>query len=197
MRFTLVYTGELKAANNARATHKHQLRKEFHKQMKILWQQVPLSENRRWFSGSEKNSQIDLKREVGSFNFVPLISPDLHLVCELDIFMLRPEPPGTLVTNGGDIDNRLKTLFDALRIPNENELPENVEVEKDEKPFFCLLEDDALITSVSVKTDQLLVPHEHSSEVHLDIHVETRPTRMMSTREDGQGYEITGGFILT
>lgn len=52
----------------------------------------------------------------------------------------------------GDIDNRLKTLFDALRLPNQtNELVGYDNPAPDENPFFCLLEDDSLITHVSVE----------------------------------------------
>ena len=59
-----------------------------------------------------------------------------------EIFMLRPEVPGAIITQGGDIDNRLKTLFDALRMPqNENELPKDEIPGTDEVPFFWLFPD--------------------------------------------------------
>jgi len=150
-----------------------------------------LVDKRKWFDGSNEKTSIDLNRKVGSFRFIPLVSPDLHLICELQIFMLRPEPPGAIITQGGDIDNRLKTLFDALRCPhNEAELPTGISPEADEDPFFCLLEDDLLITSVSVKTDRLLAPSQSTAEVHLDIQVETQLTRMMV------GNRVVGGFSL-
>lgn len=44
----------------------------------------------------------------------------------------------------------------------------------DENPFFVLLEDDSLITKVSVTTDRLLTPQadgEHINDVHLIIGV--------------------------
>jgi hypothetical protein len=47
-------------------------------------------------------------------------------------------------------------------------------LEDDEKPFFCLLEDDRLITALSVTTDRLLMPvetDEHVKHVYLVIHV--------------------------
>lgn len=194
MRFTLIYTGELKS--NARPDHKHELRKEFHSQLKSLWQQPPLVDHKEWYKSSNRRSKVDLNRKIGKFRFVPLISPDLNLVCSLNISILRPEPPGALITQGGDIDNRLKTLFDALRIPkNENELPKDTTPMSDEIPFFCLLEDDNLITSVSVTTDRYLIFSQDSSKVHLDIVVETHPTKMMS-RKNGK-WEISGGFALS
>jgi hypothetical protein len=81
------------------------------------------------------------------------------------------------VTQGGDIDNRLKTLLDALKIPDSSDaLSRGVTLSGDETPFFCLLEDDNLITGINVKTDRLLDPNAGRSEVVLLIHVRTRPT---------------------
>jgi hypothetical protein len=177
---------------NARPDHKHELRKAFHSQLRRFWQQVPLSEHQHWYNPNGKKTTINLNRKVGPFRFVPLVSPSIHLICELHIFLLRPEPPGAIVTQGGDIDNRLKTLFDALRIPKDmNELPRNAVVETDQDPFFCLLEDDALISGISVKTDRLLTECQSSSEAHLDIQVVTRPTRVMI------GNRVVGNFGLT
>jgi hypothetical protein len=92
--------------------------------------------------------------------------------------MLRPEPPGSILTQAGDIDNRLKTLFDALKVPAEPDaLPSNDNPKEDEKPFFCLLEDDNLITKISVETDRLLEQCSGPSEAVLLIHVTTKATR--------------------
>src|SRR6266566_5675063 len=103
MRFTLIYSGELRA--NGRPGHKHELRRAFHSQLRTLWQQVPLSEHQHWYNPTGKSTSIDLNRKVGPFRFVPLVSPAIHLICELHISMLKPEPPGAVVTQGGDIDN--------------------------------------------------------------------------------------------
>ena len=71
---------------------------------------------------------------------------------------MRPDYPGGVIESG-DIDNRLKTLFDALRIPgpDTNELAGSTPQEG-ENPLYCLLEDDKLITHVAVDTDTLLKP---------------------------------------
>jgi hypothetical protein len=88
---------------------------------------------------------------------------------------LRRDHPGNLIRHGGDIDNRIKVLFDGLRIPQEcSELPDDAKPESEDDPFFCLLEDDELITEVKVTTDRLLVPptgEEHIHNVVLLIHV--------------------------
>jgi hypothetical protein len=86
------------------------------------------------------------------FNFLPLVAENLCLRCSLDILFLRREEKDYIL-QGGDIDGRLKTLFDALRIiTKQDELPTGATPTKDEDPFFCLLEDDKLISEVHVRT---------------------------------------------
>lgn len=107
--------------------------------------------------------------------FVPLVSKAGGFTCSLEILFLRRDNPGGLiVSGGGDIDNRIKVLFDGLRMPQTMSELGGLPLELDENPFFCLLEDDSLITSVSVTTDRLLVPmdsEEKINHVYLIIHV--------------------------
>ena len=92
------------------------------------------------------------------YNFVPLVIPSLDLICTIDILFLLPSRPGQAMQSG-DLDNRLKTLFDALRAPaNQSELGGYDNPAEDGKPFHCLLSDDKLISHVSVETDTLLQP---------------------------------------
>jgi hypothetical protein len=98
-----------------------------------------------------------------------------QLHCHLGILFLRPGLPGKLVSQGRDIDNRIKTLFDALRVPGPGELAEP------DPPWqgvtCCLLEDDSLISGFGVEADQLLGgeagggPPINPSHVRLVIHV--------------------------
>ncbi len=47
------------------------------------------------------------------------------------------------------MDNRAKTLLDALKMPDdEAALPSSATPTADESPFSCLLEDDGLITKL-------------------------------------------------
>ena len=118
-----------------------------------------------------------LRRELSQFVFLPLVGQAVGLVAELDILFLRPQAPGYLVQHGGDIDNRIKTLLDALRIPlAADELPLGDAPRPDEEPFCALLEDDALITRLAITTDQLLLPAQ-PGEVLLVIHVTTKAVR--------------------
>ena len=67
----------------------------------------------------------------------------------------------------------MKTLLDGLRVPRgamegRAELPQ----EPDPLPFFCLLEDDSLVTKVSVESEQLLRPAKPDEVVAIiSVHV--------------------------
>ena len=81
----------------------------------------------------------------------------MDLGVELDIIFLRQQAKGKLIGEGGDIDNRLKTLFDSLRMPSKAEVQKLGDaVAQDEDPLHCLLQDDSLIHRVNVETDRLL-----------------------------------------
>ena len=45
--------------------------------------------------------------------------------CELEIKALSHDPFGAVIQSG-DLDNRLKTLFDALCIPNKDQIKNEV-----------------------------------------------------------------------
>ncbi len=169
MKFYLVYRGELRS--NGDSAHKHEIRRAFHRQLSNLWNDFPLNEFHKHVTiDPEKGNALGIKRS--GFSFVPLISPRLELVASLEILLLRPEAAGSLVTQAGDIDNRLKTLLDALQIPKENQIPKGVVPQADERLFYCLLEDDNLVTSLAINTGKLYDTVTSSSEVLLVVRVE-------------------------
>ena len=54
-----------------------------------------------------------------------------------------------------DIDNRVKTILDGLRCPqNEHEIGQNTP--RDIGPIYTLLDDDHLVTKLTVNTSHLL-----------------------------------------
>lgn len=115
------------------------------------------------------------------------------MVCSLDILFLRRDEPGSLIESGGDIDNRIKVLFDALRMPTDNEI-RGFTPEQDEVPFLCLLEDDVLIAEFKVTTDRLLTPTgsgHPNSDVQLVIHVKT--VRSMPDKSGNSSIVNCGG----
>lgn len=174
MEFRLYYRGPLKS--NGNVEHKHSIREQIHNQLKQLWDQKPLSDFKdKLLSSKYKFGCI---RSFEGFMFAPLVQGRIDLVADIDITLLRPEEPGAIVTQAGDIDNRLKTLFDALRMPQKRgEIPGKCTPENTDTPFFCLLEDDSLISGLKVTTDRLLDSVSSASEVVLILHVHTKVTR--------------------
>ena len=117
--------------------------------------------------------QIDLCEPVikRGLTFVPLVRERTALRCALKITFLRMEEPGRIY-QGGDIDNRLKTLLDALAVPQHDE-----QVVGNLSPVYCLLEDDSLISGLDIQTHRLLAkPNATKHDVHLLIEVDVRVT---------------------
>jgi hypothetical protein len=115
--------------------------------------------------------------ERKGWSFLPLVRESLALHCALNIRFLRKEPPGRVypgrVYQGGDLDNRIKTLLDALQMPNDDQIISDARPSND--IIFCLLEDDALISGLNVQADRLLSrPGASKHEVRLIIEVEIR-----------------------
>lgn len=60
-------------------------------------------------------------------------------------------------------------------MPNQDqEIPDGDSPQDNEELFYCLLENDRLISSVAVKTHQLLEDHEKSNFVEMLLVVKTR-----------------------
>lgn len=175
MEFTLFYRGTLKASGSRE--DKQSLRRHFHVQMKELWKQHPALKSCASFLESNPKEGSSLVYNFGGFQFIPLISERIYLIADLDIIILKPEPPGQMVTKSGDIDNRLKTLLDAMKMPKEpDELPTGDSPKEGETPFFCVFEDDNLITNIRIKTDRLLDVCDNPLEVVLLIKVRVKTT---------------------
>lgn len=188
MEFRLIYQGKLPAAGrtNTRTVEKHDIRRVFHQQLAELWRthpQLKWTLTPRPIHTPEAMSAVERAAESYrrcGYRFVPLIGGTggffgriAPVACSLDILFLRRDGPGNVIVSGGDIDNRIKVLFDALHIPDDCagiiDRPRS-----DEDPFFCLLTNDDLITEVKITTDRLIIPlrdDEHIHDVHLVIHV--------------------------
>ncbi len=173
MEFRLFYRGPLKAKGKPK--DKHTIRCELHRQLKVLCEQPPLKDDKR--------SIENYSHAIDNYRFVPLLSVRNEVICELDILILRKEPAGKLISQGGDLDNRLKTLFDALRMPQDSdEVPKKNNATAEPDPFYCVLENDVQIVSFKVTSDTLLEAGD-DSEVVLIIGVRPRVTRRTIANE--------------
>jgi len=197
VEFRLLFEGRLPSSGSA--LDKHAIRKSFHPQLRRLWHvngNLRQLASHEWKPPMPKLNDENLaslpsfpteeeRLELGlaaigknwnraGYNLVPLVTPEMALRCCLDIVILRPENERGILKNG-DIDNKLKTLFDALRIPESAAETGNAVPEPDDDPLFVLLQDDGLISEVKVSTDQLLMlPNQRqvrSDDAHVIIHV--------------------------
>lgn len=190
MEFRLIYKGALPSERSSpRPRDKHQIRRIFHEQLAELWKQHRFLRDvgaitKDPETGKRTSRSLDsyadqyrpLMAGVHTYRFLPLIGEKTGISCALDILFLRRDSPGGLVVHGGDIDNRLKVLFDALRMPRCSDEVRNCPPAPDEDPFFCVLEDDRYIDRVSLVNDRLLTPlepKEHIHDVLLVIQVKT------------------------
>ena len=172
MEFRLAYVGNLMKASrpgNLRVWEKHQLRRYFHPQLEGLWKTHPLlsfyTQEKHWEKrgkgiAGEDHSATQTAAIAQHFEgYIPLVMKDFGMVCEVDFLFLRAEPPGNVLqrggAGGGDIDNRIKTLFDSLCMPDRGQVKLMAGDEPDPTPMYVLLEDDSLITSIKVNADSL------------------------------------------
>src|SRR5918993_4977908 len=135
MRFRLTYEGPLLSSNplapEKRVEHKHAIRRVFHRQLKELWEtnrflrlwkladdlaltSIP-SDVYQWKEPNHLPAAQALAKHYGhdGYGFVPLVQKDLFLGCSLRVLCLRRDGPDA-VSAARDIDNRMKTLLDAL-----------------------------------------------------------------------------------
>lgn len=191
--------------SNPLARHKHSVRRVFHEQLKHLWatdrflsqyrihpenpnvgrQPHAAADAMYGMWADEENEMQPLVEVVAArhnrfgYKFVPLVTSYFNLLCSLHVLFLRHDVPGSAI-QAGDIDNRIKTLIDALRLPQHaHELIEDDEEPGEgEDPFFCLLEDDNQVSAFAVETDTLLDPPHGADadrDVKLVVTVELRP----------------------
>src|SRR6187397_3050423 len=144
MRFRLVYRGPLPASANSskKPDDVRRIRDQFHPQLELLWKTHSALKRLRYTARvptrtgyiSIDDSPFDVEFDPatpmqagyvdliepikqGERSYIPLVRKSLDLMCSLDILFLRQEQPGSLILQGGDLDGRIKTLFDGLRMP--------------------------------------------------------------------------------
>jgi hypothetical protein len=182
LNFTLTFDGQLPSGSKgAKIEEKQAIRRKLHPQLRAWWETGPMAQTLRQMDQTMYQTFIMSQlTNLTGFTFIPLVTKWLQVVCELDILMLKPEEPGRFIKNDGDLDNRLKVLFDALRMPKDkDELPRGDRPTDEERPhFYCLLEDDALITKVTLRADRLLVTGSDPDAVRVIIGVSIRATHL-------------------
>lgn len=210
MKFRLHYDGPLRPSQPAGSHnqkkqkslshHKQSIRKVFHRQLKELWETNETLKNLRvcktcgpfhsppsqpQLGGLGRHEYVHVSEymkgqfDMFGYSFMPLAAKEFSLLVDLDVLFLRKDDPGNAF-HAGDIDNRIKTLIDALKMPEQKlQLGEYETPDTDEAPFYCLIQDDDQVSSFSVSTDRLLDTNhangEDDADVKLIISVDVKP----------------------
>jgi hypothetical protein len=211
MQLTLRYKDELPASSgsNSRVPEKHEIRKQLHHQLAVFWSQhavlKPMNADLKSLQVARRfGGKFDVQRPIVGLknfwwryplcgiNFVPLVTDVQEAHCRLDIRIYRRVDAGGFLFEGGDLDNRLKTFFDALRVPHSrDQLPSEIgcpdvdETAVDWPPLFCLLDDDRAITKLSIESLNMLTPvpgdcGHPENYVELEMDVKVIPVTPMS-----------------
>lgn len=187
---------------NALANNKHEIRKQIHTQLKNMWEKHPVISGIKICKICKKNHALDivddtdrhelqnladyvqehadLKKAMQELNnnnyaFCPLVSSALGLQCAIDILLLREDAVAG-VYKSGDLDNRIKTLIDGLTMPRtSDQIPANSTPSAAETPFYTLLADDNIISSLKVETDTRHKAEGDESFVTAIITVDVKP----------------------
>lgn len=175
MEFTLIYQGDLPP--NGNSAIKWEIRNQFDVQMRNLWKAPPLSDIKDYIDPNYKPSDAYLGRKVNGIEFVSPVSEKISTLADLDITLLSAGQGQRVTVRGGDIDNRLKTLLDALRAPTSlQEIPEAPMLHNDGR-VFCVLDDDKLVNKLTVKVGRLLTEADFSNLAQAVIEVRIRAAR--------------------
>lgn len=163
MEITLKHNGPIPSGargNKAHTALKHKIRLEFSQQVRRHWRKprgllaeayargLPEAFYKRQHYcvvKTDPEKSPFFKVDLCGFSVIPIVSGHNWLACELDITFLGNERrPFT------DLDNQVKFVVDALRMPQEDQVPASMRGRGDE--LFCLVEDDSLISKYCVRS---------------------------------------------
>lgn len=195
MEFTLRYVGQIPKGTRGI----HAIRIAFDEQLADLWARDlrlkdvhptairPFVKSARFPFDVRQQEKVEKVRttpdgihgyhEVRGIRFVPLVTRWRYLRCELAVRLHRYEGDlhtGGVLYHGGDIDNKAKSLIDALRMPmGARDLPTNAEHRR--PVFYCVLEDDRLVTKLTLESRNRLGPRPRGRAMTtLDVDVDLR-----------------------
>lgn len=102
----------------------------------------------------------------GGYRFRTPVREGLGLAVELDLLLLVPSGLGR---KPSDLDNRTKTIIDALRVPSSPGELKHHTAPAEDGPMVCLLEDDLYVEQVRSEVRRWFEPEPHSTETLLIV----------------------------
>jgi hypothetical protein len=194
MRFHLSFEGSLPSTGNhdpnnprpAKLKAIWAIRDYVHVQLEQLFKTHPALSGRSGASRVLRHALIPPIR-VDDHRFFALARSNFNLKCGLKVDLLVNHQPGSVLSKQGDLDNRLKTLFDGLRVPTVTQeikqFKTREQLEADD--YICLLQDDVLITSLQIEVQRYLGAPLNVGEDHVraNIAVLTEPSEAAYVNE--------------
>lgn len=175
MDFTLRYSGTIPSHSAKKA---HEIRCIFHEQLADYWSRdtrlAKVKRDKIRPSQSTSRAIHDVRgdkqklgddvadryyyHEVAGVRFLPLVTTWRFLRCDIHVRIYRYEGAkairGGVLDLNGDIDTKAKSLLDGLRMPRD---PNDAKaVTPHQGLFFCVLEDDRLVTKLTIETKDKL-----------------------------------------
>lgn len=157
MHITLTYKGQIQG-NSRKQSDVWRLRKSFHDQLSKLRQTEQFDYVEKYSDPGSATPNGYIGIDVSGSRFIPFVTSKMRTRCSLYVRILRGIRQYNPVLGNVDLDNRIKTLIDALRSPQQaGELRD-----LDTAVRFVLLEDDSLIDGITVKSDHYLAEDDES-----------------------------------
>lgn len=152
MKITLTHLGEV--PGNKRPPEKiDAIRQDFHAQLAKLWGHHQLAVLKEWLDSGFAAGAPDYRRKLGGRTYLPIASDRIGARVRLSILLLSGVHPRNPAYHAGDIDNRFKSLIDALSVPCQASLIPRKAPQRD---TICLMSDDSLIDELKVRTAPFL-----------------------------------------
>jgi hypothetical protein len=191
MKFHLSFEGSLPSTGNGNDANPRPAK------LKAIWairdaifpQLEHLASTHAAFSGRTTGSRVLMHSLIPAilienYRFKALVKARFKVKCGLKIDLLVNHEPGSVFTKHGDLDNRLKTLLDGLRLPQgaheikTNMQPKYLDARGNPDYYLCLLENDVLITALDIEMQRNLSPPIGAGGDHVraNIKVTLEPT---------------------
>ncbi|AKR58078.1 hypothetical protein XM25_20250 [Devosia sp. H5989] len=153
------------------------MREAFHRQLEKLWGKAPFTILKDWEDSDFAAGAPDFRRARAGCTFIPFYGRHIGICVSLEIQLLTGFPAQKSVLVAGDIDNRIKRITDALRVPNVDETRDEMSVQR----WYSLLEDDNAVLSLTASTGTYLASDDPTEAF---VFVRVRPIPVALTADN-------------
>ncbi|CAN5289643.1 hypothetical protein BH10PSE9_BH10PSE9_03330 [soil metagenome] len=152
MRITLTHRGNI-PGNKRPAAKIDAIRQGFHAQLNKLWGRDQIAFLKEWLDSGFAAGAPDYRRVVGGRTYLPIVSEKIEARANLTVTLMSGLDARRPAFTNGDVDNRVKSLIDALAAPIQ---PSRIPRTAPSRDTICLLSDDSLVAELTVRTAALL-----------------------------------------